>query len=268
MLPFRRTEYVNADAGSGEWTGIFNEISPTIPLSTVISEPRRHQAGRSYQVPWNTAVRAHSVVGSSRNGGYVVRLGDTLRAAPPTHGDGAGHFGFTGWDSARTALYRNRELVGEQPADAAVWEVPAGTATYRLESAIQRGARYTYSTEVTAAWTFTSGHTAGPEWTPVPVTTVRFSPPVDLTGTAPAGRAVRIPVRLDQQIASRVRAVTVEVSYDDGSTWRRVPVTGSGTHRTVTVHHPVAAGFVSLRATAATRGGTAEQTVIRAYAIN
>ncbi len=234
----------------------------------MISEPRRHQAGRSYQVPWNTAVRAHSVVGSSRNGGYVVRLGDTLRAAPPTHGDGAGHFGFTGWDSARTALYRNRELVGEQPADAAVWEVPAGTATYRLESAIQRGARYTYSTEVTAAWTFTSGHTAGPEWTPVPVTTVRFSPPVDLTGTAPAGRAVRIPVRLDQQIASRVRAVTVEVSYDDGSTWRRVPVTGSGTHRTVTVHHPVAAGFVSLRATAATRGGTAEQTVIRAYAIN
>ncbi|SDT04006.1 S8 family serine peptidase [Actinoplanes derwentensis] len=266
-LPFQRTEYVNADTGSGTWLGFFNETGPELTLSSLQSEPKKYQPGRTYQDPWNKAVIAHTVTGSDLVGGHIVRSGDTVLAAPPNHGDGVGHYGFTGWDSARTALYRNGELVAEEPSDFGFWEVPAESATYRLETSVDRGTQYTYSTKFSTAWTFVSGHTSDEEWTPLPITTVRFDPPVDATGKARAGKTVKIPVHLDQQITSRARAVTTEVSYDDGRTWRRVPVTGSGIHRTVTITHPATAGFVSLRATATTANGTAEQTVIRAYAI-
>ncbi|RSN09325.1 hypothetical protein DMB42_18625 [Nonomuraea sp. WAC 01424] len=60
------------------------------------------------------------------------------------------------------------------------------------------------------------------------------------------------------------RELTVETSFDDGVTWRPAPVRDGA----VTVLHPAADGYVSLRAKAVDAGGgTVEQTVIRAYRI-
>jgi hypothetical protein len=47
-------------------------------------------------------------------------------------------------------------------------------------------------------------------------------PALDATGTAPAGQAFTIPITAD------ATAVTVQVSYDDGTTWHRVPVNSHG----------------------------------------
>jgi len=54
------------------------------------------------------------------------------------------------------------------------------------------------------------------------------------------------------------------VSYDDGASWRSVPVTGGGVAR---LDHPAGAGSVSPRASATTRGTDVEVTVVRAYLV-
>jgi hypothetical protein len=65
-----------------------------------------------------------------------------------------------------------------------------------------------------------------------------------------------------------VKTLSVEVSFDDGVTWRGVPVVRFGQHAFAAVTHPAQAGFVSLRARSAdTDGNSVEQTVIRAYRI-
>ncbi|GAA0905954.1 hypothetical protein [Virgisporangium aurantiacum] len=66
----------------------------------------------------------------------------------------------------------------------------------------------------------------------------------------------------------RTRRVTVQVSYDDGATWRPAPVLGTGDQRTAVLVHPKGAKHVSLRGSVTdSRGNTAEITVIRAYAL-
>jgi hypothetical protein len=76
-------------------------------------------------------------------------------------------------------------------------------------------------------------------------------------------------VRIDRQPGSAarpVRTVVVEVSHDDGATWRRVPFTGHGQEGQATVRHPAGPGFVSLRGRATdAAGNTVTVTVIRAY---
>ena len=64
--------------------------------------------------------------------------------------------------------------------------------------------------------------------------------------------------------AHPVKRVAVEVSFDDGKTWKQVRVAGD---RAI-VHHPKDAKFASLRAkTTDASGNTGEVTIIRAYRI-
>jgi hypothetical protein len=88
---------------------------------------------------------------------------------------------------------------------------------------------------------------------------------VDDQGRAPAGCFFPLKLVVQRQPgapAVPLAPVRVEVSFDDGATWRVAP---GGTDQVV-VHHPAAAGFVSLRITARDiRGNSVVQTVIRAY---
>jgi hypothetical protein len=60
----------------------------------------------------------------------------------------------------------------------------------------------------------------------------------------------------------------VEVSYDDGRTWKQVRLDHKGAAWQATVDHPRGAEFVSLRSTVSDKDGNkASQTVIRAYAL-
>jgi hypothetical protein len=80
-----------------------------------------------------------------------------------------------------------------------------------------------------------------------------------------------VPLTVEHQTGSaagRATAVTAEVSYDDGHTWRPARVRGAGDHRVATLRHPAGPGFVSLRVHASDAGGNAvTTTVVRAYAI-
>ena len=99
----------------------------------------------------------------------------------------------------------------------------------------------------------------------LPLSAVRFAPKLDNDNSARAGRPFLVPVALQLQSGSTVRParLAVDVSYDEGKTWRQADVLGN---LAVLLFHPAGATSVSLRAKATDRDGdTVEQTVIRAY---
>lgn len=101
-------------------------------------------------------------------------------------------------------------------------------------------------------------------------------PALDLTNTAADDRDVALRLRVGHQLGSvapSVRSVAVQVSFDEGATWRPVPVrsapgNGESVGFTATYHHPRVrgSGSVSLRVTADDgAGNTVDQTLVRAY---
>lgn len=106
----------------------------------------------------------------------------------------------------------------------------------------------------------------------LPLQFVRFNT-VGLSdlGQAPAGTATHIDIHVKSQPDAPIPDVTslhVEVSFNDGRTWRNIAATGSGRTWTATVHNPPTAGYVSLRATAVvTNGNSVTDTIIRAYRV-
>ncbi|MFD4660464.1 serine protease [Kitasatospora sp. NPDC058444] len=194
----------------------------------------------------------------------VSRDGDRITANVPLLADGDGHAPWTpSFDTAYTSLYRDGVLVGAASGAAGRGEftVPAGQASYRLATTVTRKAAAGATTRVNASWTFTSATTTGP--TALPVSVVRFSPELDLRGTATAGSALRIPVTVQGAAADgRTRSLTVSASTDGGASWTRLPVEAGA----VTVQNPPAGTDVSLRAELTdTDGNTLEQTITDAY---
>ncbi|MFC7534908.1 S8 family serine peptidase [Actinoplanes sp. GCM10030250] len=269
-LPFRRTEYVNPGA---PWASEFlQEVPPTgdeFPetVSDNFAGAREVRAGHTYRQDWNRVVFGPNVTQPLFEGLWASRLEDYMLVNVPLFGDGSGHPGFSSVTSETATLYRNGTKVG----DGYEFEVPPGSAAYRYDTTATRGAPHLFSTEVRGSWTFRSGHVDGEEFRRLPLHTVRFAPRVNSANAAPAGRRFEIPVFVEHQPDSnvgRVRSVRVEVSYDDGKTWKNAAVSGKGDKRVATVQHPRGAGFVSLRTSAAdTAGNTVTQTVIRAYAL-
>jgi hypothetical protein len=122
------------------------------------------------------------------------------------------------------------------------------------------------STTVSAEWTFRSGFAEGDEAVPVKASAIRFTPRVDAANSAPAGVPFLVPVSLQHNgtgAVDRPRSLKVEVSYDEGKTWKRAPTI---LNAVAVLYHPANADSVSLRATATDRdGGKVTETVLRAY---
>ncbi|MBB2940744.1 subtilisin family serine protease [Actinoplanes lutulentus] len=273
-LPFQRTEYVNPDVS---WSGEFHQQLPVNEegwadwLDEAISGNQKFKAGRTYHQQWNRAVVGPNVTQPPYEPYWVTRTSDVIIANVPLHGDGAGHPGFAYTSEFTSKLYRGTTLIGEGTE----FEVPPGRATYRLEQSAKRGAPHTLSTEVSGVWTFKSGHVAGEEYVDferLPLHTVRFAPAVNAKNAAPAGKKFAFPVIVEHQPGvkvGKVKSVKLEVSYNDGKTWQKAGLRGSGDKRLATVQHPKGKGFVSLRVSASdTAGNTVTQTVIRAYGLS
>ena len=104
----------------------------------------------------------------------------------------------------------------------------------------------------------------------LPLSAVRFAPPLRVDNSAPAGQGFVVPVT---GAAAARRAgrpggeLTVDVSYDGGKTWSKAKLVRTAADGwSATVRHPAGAGYVSLRATARdTAGNTVTQRIIQAY---
>ncbi len=267
-LPSVRTEYYNAGPGV-RWSSQLSEVLP----GTRPDEPARtvtqtngpfgaYRAARTYRQVWNRGVFGPNVAAQLPPFMVTARLGNQVAFQVPVFADSAARPQLSPIDGGSLTVHRDgTELVGlQQPAGE--FTLPATEGAYTVTAHATRGAPFQLSTRVSATWAFRSAHVKGKTPQALPVMTVRFTPPLSATSTA-AGRVITIPVTVDRQgAAGKPRSLTVQVSFDDGATWRPLAVQD---HR-IRVEHPAGHGFVSLKAAAADAAGNrVEQTVIRAY---
>jgi hypothetical protein len=261
--PFTRDEFFS-QAKDLTWVSQFIEQDPDQadgPFAFTSTTDSAYRAGHRYERVWGKAV-----IGPALPPGHVVRFGDEIVADLPLFSAaGPDLYGYS-TVTGESKLFRNGVLVASGAPD--LLDAPglaAEPGRFRLETTAERSAPFTLSTKVSAVWEFRSGHTPEDQVTPLPLAAVRFSPWLDEHNTAPAGRLFVVPVSVPApSAANRNRSLSVQVSYDDGATWKAAPVIAG----VVVLNHPKGSGFVSLRARATdVQGNTVEETVLRAYKI-
>jgi subtilisin family serine protease len=270
-LPGERNEYYTTGDSAfspGLWQMSADERNIDIQF---VGPVKAYQAGRTYEESYNRGVFGPALPQTRSPGAYVVRAENTISVNVPLWGDGSGNAGFSIVDSGVTTLYRDGKKIGEQPADGyGAFEVPADTGNYTLST---EGIRTNtgvsdVTTAVRASWTFRSGP-AGTDPVRVPLSTVRYTPALDATNSAPAGESFIVPVSVQAQNSGAgtvPKALTVDASFDGGQTWSAATVVANVF---AIVQHPNDATSVSLRAKATDRAGnTVEQTIINAYKLN
>jgi subtilisin family serine protease len=200
---------------------------------------RSYANGKTYEEKWS-----HGAYGPSVTSTTMRRDGDIITANTALLSDSTpGHYGFAGDQEieGRVELKRDGELVdGISHPDGGTFQVPPGKARYRLEAVTKT---------VQVAWEFDSARSTGP----LPLTAVRFD---DRDGGT-------IPFRLDRTTtAGRTRKLTVDVSYDDGTTWQPASFALFGDHGVLL---KVKSGPISLRTRVTdVNGNSGVQTLIRA----
>ncbi|WP_335934707.1 S8 family serine peptidase [Streptomyces sp. PTD5-9] len=281
-LPATRTEYLTVRGQRREtyFSQQVGEGGEYPPLPVTQTGAVSCAAGGTCVDRWNAAVIGPGPAPVKNGAPSIGRASDgVIRAEPQLFSDASpGHYGgpMPNWleDTVHIALTKDGRRIGSGDSPRAAFAVPQEAATYRLTARATREEPWaSLSTSVTAEWTFRSAAVApGPggavRTEALPLDVVRFTAPVDT-----ANRAARtkhtLTARVERQAgaaSSRTKRLTVQVSFDDGATWRDAPVTpdGDAGHR-VTVA-PGAGSFVSLKATAVSAdGGTVEQTILRAY---
>jgi hypothetical protein len=268
-LPATVTEHYTPDV---PWENNFYEITDLetfqIASDSFQIDPKVYRVGHAKE-RWNVGVRGPAMPRNPYGDHYTAgRTGDVLAVELPLLADqDPGRLGYPAGDGTMT-LSRDGEVVGEAPSSSyGEFTVTPEPATYTLRATNHNpGTRL--STQVTAEWTFTSGHTAEP--TALPLLAVRFAPDLDQHNAAPAGKRFTIPVYVQRNGTARpvVDTPAVEVSYDDGKTWRKARVSRDGGTWRAVVDHPAGAEFVSLRSSVSDRDGNSErQTILRAYAL-
>ena len=236
------------------------------------TEPKTYRKCRATTENWNLGVFGPAFPLSPYAGDFAGRLGDDTRFDLPLGTDqGRGRAGYAPGEGS-TTLLRDGEVVAEEPYPGGLQAfLPPERAEYTLRTTATRPAPARLSTQVSAEWTFASEHNGGVDPVFLPLLAVRFTPALDDHNAAPAGKRFTIPVSVQRNGSAepgRVDTPVVEVSYDDGKTWKKAKVTRDHGKWQVKVDHPRDAQFVSLRASVADRdGNTHSQTVIRAYAL-
>ncbi|MFD9699567.1 S8 family serine peptidase [Lentzea sp. NPDC059081] len=254
----RTVDFVNT--ATGKWSWIYDHSNPDTGGEYSTETPARSfKGGKKYAQTFGAAVLGPSVPEAPGFG--LARLEDQIAVRVPLFTDrngGAGRY-FDG--TAKTSLFHNGTKLGEFASPSAIFDVPAAEGAYRAEMVHSRD-NAALSSKVSGTWTFKSKNTT--EITHLPLTVVRFQPKLDDEDTA-HGRVQVVPLKVEQaQNTPKIRRVTVEVSFDDGATWKQVQVAGDK----AIVHHPRGAKTASLRAkTTDAAGNTGEVTIIRAYKI-
>ncbi|WP_328960438.1 S8 family peptidase [Streptomyces virginiae] len=194
--------------------------------------------------------------------------GDTMRLG-----------GYLPWGETPSHLqvFQGGTLIHDNPVGGDMqWvEVPAGNLPYRTVLDAERpGDVFRLSTRTHTEWTFMSDTVDSDSFEPFSVLNLDYKLESDLHGDLKAGAKQQIalkPVSMDRgTVPGTVSTVTLDVSHDDGATWRKVTLAkgagGTWTGSFTTAERP--GGFVSLRASAATdQGFGVKNEIIRAYGL-
>jgi subtilisin family serine protease len=263
-----RVEYFTPTTWELEWATGPSVMTDTVTLA----------AGRPpTRIAWNKAVVGPTLLGTTKNTvpeaphPWSWRTDGTISVKLPMYGDAAGRPRMADPITDATGsvtVYRDGTALGTSPVtDFVEYPVPDADSSYRVVAdARQANAGWTLSTVVTADWTFRSS--AAADGAALPMLTTRFAPAVDVHNKAPGDRRFSFPAYVTRQDGpAKVTSLSVDVSYDDGRTWRPAGVRRDHDHWSVTVRHP-GSGYASLRSrTRDADGNTQAQTIVRAYQI-
>jgi subtilisin family serine protease len=179
---------------------------------------------------------------------------------------------------ANMKLYQGDTLIRENTMSASLQnvDVPSGTLPYHLVlDASRPAAEWRLSTRTHTEWDFVSGTTPTTAAEPLALLELDYHLDTDLRGDAKAGRTERITLTAGPQAGGGhdggpVTSASLDVSYDDGATWKPVTLhkqsNGQWSGWLKLAKQP--GGFVSLRASASTDSGwSIDQELIRAYGL-
>ncbi|MER5945215.1 S8 family serine peptidase [Streptomyces sp. NPDC001904] len=275
-LPAERTDYVS--------TGARQTWHESVQAGAALSWEERsgvitYKGGSHGKLDWFKPVW-HPWLGTGLGWGQD-RSGNNLQFNTPGWGDsGPDHTGFGDAYSSdsgmtqETAVYVDgKEVYRRVGSGAYVWDADPAEHTYKVTTDTALDAkRWGVATEGHSAWTVRSAETPADTSTRLALINLGFDLETDLRGTVAAGK--RIPVRLSAEYTAgaadtgTIGGGTLEVSYDDGATWKAVSLKGGKASWSGELSVPRGAHHVSLRATAKDdKGGSVRQEIVRAVAV-
>jgi hypothetical protein len=274
-FPAERTDYVSTGPGQLWHESVTAADGALEERSGLVA----YRGGTRPELNWFRPVW-HPWLGTGLGWGQQ-RTGNQLRFNTPGWGDsGPDHTGFGDvWSedsgmSQTTSVRLDGTLVDEGTGSTAyVWDAPADEHTYTVvtETALD-AARWGRATRGRSEWTFRSAATPEDRATFLPLINLAYDLGTDLAGDVRGGS--RVPVGLSASYVEGAPGTgtlgggRLEVSYDDGRTWRQVPLDGSGASWRGTLTVPRGAASLSLRASARDdRGGSVRQEIVRAAGV-
>ncbi|QGN48638.1 S8 family serine peptidase [Micromonospora sp. WMMC415] len=260
-----RTDWVTAGVDWYESAGINGETGQA--SITVLRYPARQTSRVSWFGP----------IHRPRMGpldGLPVRYLDAVYIPVPGWGDsGSGHVGdaYGNWDVRnRATLYQGeRELRWGNAEFLPVSGLSAERLPYRLVVDNDRADwANPYSRRTLTEWSFTSAATGAESAETLPLIQLDYGVETDVAGRAARNGRLTVTASHLPGVTAGIRAVTVEVSYDDGATWQRTALTRDGDGWRTSLKAPKFASFVTLRTTAGdSAGNTVSQTITRAFGL-
>jgi subtilisin family serine protease len=271
-LPVERKEIFYSSDDTVRWSALLEVDLPQGNVARFQSGPMRLLPGRYSATRWNEPPFSPALPGDEPSQSWAYRSGNALILSIPLFGDRSGHAGFIG--DTKLELFANGQKIGEglqqPPIFMGAFGVPPERATYRLQASSSQSS-IGLSSNVTAAWTFTSELDSTASFTQLPFLSLRLDPRLNAQGQAYRGAPYAIPIsarRLGNAGSAELKALSVEASFDDGHTWHRTFVKRQGQQWIAVLTHPKNANYVSLRAVATDfQGNALEQQIVRAYGL-
>ncbi|MET7284152.1 S8 family serine peptidase [Kribbella sp. NPDC005582] len=276
-LPARRRVFHDAvpdDLGGVSYTGVgeFDPGPERIQRTDVNHINPRYQAGRRYQEQYNAAVFAPS-------SGLALRLDDFLQIRQSPLADAAdrsfgGSYQQHVANSKSTKLFRDGRLVASDDSEFGnlnVGGLPAGEATFKLVSTMDRTSISRLTSKLEHVWTFrTSAATSDAQW--LPILAIRLAPEVNDRNVTPRRPVTTVPVHIrppfkgsseyDESVLAGIQRVSIEYQAGAGAPWRSAKVVRKAAGRYVAAFPTPSGESVSLRATVVDAAGNiTEQTV-------
>jgi subtilisin family serine protease len=269
--PLTTTLY--ADGKPVTWQTETDEIIPSTDpndpfpqtISRLMSPVKSYRAGKPYRERFNAAAftTAPDIAARAQNDLFVSAYGLA---------DADGNNGGTATDTESSKLTQDGKVVAESPYFGYVEAqgLPAAKSTYTLESTQTRQSFGTFSTRMDLRWTFSSAATT--EQTALPLLGVRYRPTVNSHNVAERKPVTVLPLVVEAQPGQSlptIRKLTIQVSGDDGKTWRDAAVapTGHGGYKAIFVT-PKNATKISLKSHLVDgAGNVTDLTVIAAYSM-
>ncbi|WP_405456254.1 S8 family serine peptidase [Streptomyces sp. NBC_00101] len=284
QYPAVREEWVTPLPGDSFWYEDHSVLNAT--RTGIAAEMRSasldYTAGRTYRDEWFAPVTGPRL-GTGFWGPFRTSYNDVQFNITPWTDSGEGHSGtmpMDEYDTTEFAFYQGNTLIKEGAGRAGfAWDLSPEKLPYRLVLDSRRDAgTWKTSTRTHSEWSFRSGALAAGEGgyaqADIPLIQLDFDVDTDLAGDVRAGAPVELGFDAGTQAwldgAVRATGATLQVSYDDGDTWKPVKLRRTAAGRWTTTFTPPGRGAssVSLKAHAQGPDGLAvDEEIIRAFGL-